>query len=75
MATVALTTITNISTQSIPVLVGSIPVEKAHPSSQVDPTTSQPISITPGAKLVVESQRLDKGQITQLANMKLLTYV
>ncbi len=74
MAAAAITTITNISTQTIPVLVGSIPVEKANPSSQVNALQAQPVSIAPGAKLTVETQRLDKGQIVQLSNMKLITY-
>jgi len=70
----AITTITNTSTQTVPVLVGSIPVEKTNQSSQISALKSQPVSIAPGAKLTVETQRLDKGQIIQLSNMKLITY-
>ena len=71
---VALTTISNISTQAIPVLVGKIDVAKANPSSQIPPTSGLQVTIVAGSQLVVESQRLDKGQIIQLANMKLITY-
>jgi hypothetical protein len=73
MAAVALTTITNISNQVVPVLVSSIELNKANPGSSLRYDRAEQVQIAPGAQVTVETQRLDLGQLENLQKLKLLT--
>jgi hypothetical protein len=75
MATSALTTITNISNQVIPVLVNDIPSSSASASSDIAANISRQLSIAPGAEMTVETRRLDEGQLRDLAQKRLISYV
>lgn len=73
MAT-ALTTITNISNQVIPVLVDTIKPSIANESSNLGPTDARQVQIAPGAQFRCETQRLDLAQLDRLRSLKLLSY-
>ena len=70
----ATTTITNTSNQIIPVLVGSTTLAKADPASSISPTRSEQTTIAPGAQLVIETVRVDIGQLEQLRRKNLITF-
>jgi len=69
------TTITNISTQTIPILLNAIDLDKAAATSDIDPTRAEQLSIAPGAELVIETQRIDIGQLEQLQRKNLITFI
>jgi len=68
------TTITNTSKQVIPVLVGSIAITDASPNSSIPPQAAEQVAIASGASLVIETGRVDIGQLTQLQNMRLISF-
>ena len=70
----ALTTITNISKQTIPILVNEIARDKANAESDVPPATAQQMFISPGSPLTIETKRVDLGQLEQLRRKGLLTF-
>jgi hypothetical protein len=70
----ATTTITNTSNQVIPVLVGSTTLAEADPNSSIPPLTSEQVAIASGAQLVIETGRVDIGQLEQLRRKRLITY-
>jgi hypothetical protein len=70
----ATTTITNISSQIIPVLVGSTTLAKADPASSIPPTQGEQVGIAPGSQLVIETTRVDIGQLEQLRRKALITF-
>lgn len=74
MPAAALTTITNISVQTVPILVNSIDSDRANDASDVAASQTSQLQMTPGSQLTVESQRLDPGQLEQMARMRLITY-
>lgn len=71
----ALTSITNVSKQVVPILLDDIAVVNADASSDIPPTRSQQLQIAPGAEVEVESSRIDLAQLEQLQRLKLLTFV
>jgi hypothetical protein len=71
---VAVTTITNLSKQAVPVLVNEIPLAKTSESSDLPPGEARQLLIQPGASITVESRRLDQGQLDQLRRKGLLSY-
>lgn len=73
MAT-ALTTISNISNQVVPVLVNEIALAKANNLSDLASQTANQMQIPPGSQVRVETQRLDLGQLERLQNLKLITF-
>lgn len=70
-----LTTITNISHQTVPVLVNAVGAASANPNSDLDYKISNQTFIAPGAQLSLETIRLDEGQLQQLSKLKLITFV
>lgn len=70
----ATTTITNTSNQIIPILVGSTTIAKADANSDIAPTLGQQTFIAPGAQLVIETVRVDLGQLEQLRRKSLITF-
>ena len=73
MAT-ALTTITNISKQVVPILVNEISLSTANSLSNITPATASQMAIPPGAQVTLETQRLDQGQLEQLRRLRLITF-
>lgn len=73
MAT-AITTITNISQQVVPILVNEILASKASTSSDVASNVANQMQIAPGSQVTIETQRLDTGQLERLRGMKLITF-
>lgn len=73
MAT-ATVTITNVSKQSIPILVNAIAATLANESSTIAPSAACQLSITPGAQATIERQRIDLAQLDQLRRKNLITY-
>jgi hypothetical protein len=71
---VALVTITNISNQVIPILVNAISLTSANPASDISATTASQMAIPIGAKVTIETQRIDLGQLDQLRRKGLITY-
>lgn len=74
MAT-ALTTITNITQQAVPILVNAIALDKANNLSDLSYDTASQLTIAPGAQVTIETQRLDVGQLDRLRTLKVITYV
>lgn len=70
-----LTTITNISRQTIPILVNSVGAVSANVNSDIDYKVTNQTFIAPGAQVTLETVRLDEGQLQQLGKLKLITYV
>jgi hypothetical protein len=70
-----LKTITNISKQSVPILVNEIDLSSAHDNSSLAPTEARQISIPPGSELAIEDSRIDIGQLEQLRRLGLITFV
>lgn len=70
-----LTTITNVSRQSIPILVNNISSASANVNSDLAINVTNQTFIAPGAQLTIETLRIDEAQLQQLAKLKLLTYV
>lgn len=73
MAT-ALTTITNISKQAVPVLVNEITLSSANANSDIAAATASQMSIPPGSQVSLETRRLDLGQLEQLRRLGLITF-
>jgi len=71
----ALTSITNISKQVVPILVNDIAIDIADAGSDIPPTRAQQMQIAPGAEVEIESSRVDLAQLEQLQRLKLLTFV
>jgi len=70
----ATTTITNTSNQVILVLVGPTTVAEADPNSSISPLASEQVLVAAGAQLVIETIRVDVGQLEQLQRKRLITY-
>jgi hypothetical protein len=71
----ALTSITNVSNQVVPILLDDIAVANADAASDIPPTRTQQMQIAPGAEVEVESSRVDLAQLEQLQRLQLLTFV
>jgi hypothetical protein len=70
-----LTTITNISSQTVPVLIDSVSSVGSNANSDIDRRVTNQTSIAPGAQLTVENSRIDEGQLDQLRRLKLINYI
>jgi len=70
-----LTTITNISRQTIPILVNNITLAQVQPGSDLANTRAEQTLIPSGAELNIETIRIDIGQLQQLQRLNLITYV
>jgi hypothetical protein len=70
----ATTTITNTSNQVLPILVGPTTINEADPNSSISPLASEQVAIASGAQLVIETTRVDVGQLEQLQRKRLITY-
>lgn len=68
------TTVNNISPQVISILVNEVPSDRTAASSDLTPTTAASVAIPPGKSLVVETSRVDVGQLDQLRRKKLISY-
>jgi len=73
MAQRKITCITNVSNQTIPVMVSSILLADANASSEVTYNKEGSVSILPGGNVDIETIRLEDGQISQLKNMNLIS--
>lgn len=70
----ATTTITNISNQVIPILVGPIDLEQSDSGSDIPPLASEQVAVAAGSQLVIETQRVDVAQLDQLRRKRLISY-
>lgn len=70
-----LTTITNISNQTIPILVNAILATKASANSDIEPAKAESMQIPPGAQVKIETQRIDTAQLEQMQRKGLITFV
>lgn len=70
-----LTTITNISRQTIPILVNNITLAQVQPGSDLANTRAEQTFIPSSAELNIETIRIDIGQLQQLQRLNLITYV
>jgi len=75
MAARRLTTITNISKQTVPILVNDIPNNLANQNATIPAKEARQLSLAPGSQTVVESQRIDLGQLERLQSLRLITFV
>ena len=71
----ALTSITNISKQVVPILLNNISLENASADSDIPSTRAQQMQIPPGTEVEVESSRVDLAQLEQLQRFRLLTFI
>jgi hypothetical protein len=70
---VSITTITNKSVQVVPLLINSTTADGVSASSDLVYTKSEQLGLQPGAQLVVETARVDAGQLEQLQRMGLIS--
>lgn len=70
-----LTTITNISNQTVPILVDTVSADGSNVNSDIDRRVTNQTGIAPGAQLTVETARIDEGQLDQLRRLKLINYI
>jgi hypothetical protein len=70
----ALTTITNLSKQTVPILINEIALDKANSASGVPPAQASQMHIAPGAQVTIETKRVDVGQLEQLRRKNLLSF-
>ncbi len=70
----ALTTITNVSKQVVPILINNITTADANSNSTVPADKAQQMLIAPSAQVTIETRRLDLGQLEQLRRKKLLSF-
>ena len=73
MAQRKITCVTNISLQTIPIMVSSIALANVVSGSDVAWNKEGSLSIPPGGDVDIESSRLQDGQIVQLKNMNLIS--
>lgn len=73
MAQRKITCVTNISLQTIPIMVSSITLASVVSGSDVAWDKEGSLSIPPGSQVDVESVRLQDGQIVQLKNMNMIS--
>lgn len=73
MAT-TVTTITNVSTQVVPILINEIESSKASSASSVDASIAHQMQIAPGSQVTIEKLRIDIGQLERLRTLKLITF-
>jgi hypothetical protein len=70
-----LTTITNKSKQTVPILVNAISIADANLSSDLDPARAEQTMIPAGSELEIETGRIDVGQLEQLQRLNMITFV
>jgi hypothetical protein len=70
----ALTTITNVSKQSLPIIVNSIVATNADTGSDIAASIDKQVLLAPGRELNVETSRLDLAQLDKLRNYNLIVY-
>ncbi len=70
----ALSTITNVSKQSVPIIVNSILATNANASSDLAANIEQQVLLAPGNELNVETSRVDLAQLDQLRRLNLIVY-
>lgn len=70
----ALTTITNISRQAVPIMVNATTIAAVQVGSDLNETRAEQNSIPPGAELNIESNRVDIGQLERLRRFGLITF-
>lgn len=71
---VALTTITNVSNQVVPILVNDIIANKANNLSGLAASEARQLQMAPGSEITIETQRLDLGQLERLQGLRLLSF-
>ena len=74
MPAAAVTTITNVSKQAIPILVNAIVSTLANDASTIAASAANQLTIAPGAQVVIETQRIDLALLDQLRRKNLITY-
>ena len=70
----SLTTITNTSKQIIPILVGSIAAVIANENATIPAQEARQLQLFPGSQTIVETQRIDIGQLERLQNLRVITF-
>lgn len=70
----ALTTITNVSDQVVPILLNDIALNRANDLSNIPANQANQLQIPPGSQVRIENQRLDVGQLEKLQSLNLLTF-
>ncbi len=69
-----LVTISNVSKQTVPILVDSVVSTSAVAGSDLSSSTSGQLRIPPGEDLELEIARVDVAQLEQLQRLKLITF-
>ena len=70
-----LTTVTNKSKQTVPILINEISLANANASSDIVPAKAEQMHISPGAEVEIETTRIDVGQLEQLQTLGLISFV
>lgn len=70
----ALTTITNVSSQSLPIIVNSIVATNADAGSDIAASVNKQVLLAPGRELNVETSRVDLAQLDRLRTHNLIIY-
>lgn len=70
-----LTSITNVSKQTVPILIDAISLATANVNSDLAPSRAEQMAIPPGSEVELETSRIDVGQLEQLQRLGLLTFI
>ena len=66
--------ITNISIQTVPILIDAIALANVSANSDIGSTRAEQMAIPPGSEVTIEMSRVDIGQLEQLQRLGLLTF-
>ena len=70
-----LTSITNKSNQTVPILIDAIALANANAGSDLASTRAEQMHIPSGSEVEIETARIDIGQLEQLQRLGLITFV
>jgi hypothetical protein len=73
MAT-SLTTITNTSTQVIPILINSIDPGNVNANATIAAKEARQLQLPPGSETKIETQRIDNAQLERLQSLRVITF-
>lgn len=71
---VSLTTITNSSSQVVPILINSIDPGDANANANIPANEARQLALPPGSETRIETQRIDLAQLQKLRDLQLISY-
>jgi hypothetical protein len=71
---ISLTTITNVSTQVVPILVDPIDLVNINANATIPYNEARQLQLAPGSEAKIETQRIDIAQLQQLRKLRMITF-